>query len=118
MHKLISIALLSCLSLQAAPTSNETLNHKQVEVTNKFYKKYLQKSCHLTAANFAQMHTQEEWRDMTQKKSFIEEVITVCPSATDTVAKLLIKEGGKQKFEYFRRFTIQYANDTGKFPPS
>lgn len=118
MNKLVSLALLTSLSLQAATSATKTLNHEEIEETNKFYKKYLQKSCRLTAANFAQMHTQEEWMTMAKKQSFIEEVITVCPSATDTIAKLLIKDSGKEKFEYFRRFTIQFANDTGKFPPS
>jgi len=118
MKKIISIALLSCLNLQAVSIQTNDLSPSEVEITNKFYKKYLQKSCRLTAANFAQMHTQKEWKIMAQKKSFIEEVITVCPSATNTIAKLLIKDSGKLNFDYLRRFTIQYANDTGKFPPS
>ena len=118
MKKIILCTLSSLLFLQAGvDMPKEDLNRDQVKKTKIFYKKYLQKSCKLTAANFAQMHTQKEWKVMKNKKIFIEEVLHICPKGTDTIAKILIKDNGKEQFDYLIRFSIQYAKGTGKFPP-
>ncbi|NOR56441.1 MAG: hypothetical protein GQ531_09555 [Sulfurovum sp.] len=77
----------------------------------------MQKSCHLTAANFAQMHTQKEWETMGKKKIFVEEVLKISPKASTKIVKILTKEYGKEHFNHLRRFSVQYANDTGKYPP-
>ena len=54
---------------------------------------------------------------MKTKKIFIKEILHICPKGTDTIAKILIKDNGKEQFDYLVRFSIQYAKDTGKFPP-
>ena len=117
MKKIILLSLLPLFSLQAIDMPKDNLNIEEVRSVKKFYKKYLQKSCKYTAANFAQMHTQVEWKTMQDKKIFIEEVLHICPKATDTIAKILIKDTGKNKFNSLLHFSIQYAKDTGNFPP-
>lgn len=118
MKKIITLIFTSMLFLHASvDMPKEDLDRAQVKKTKTFYKKYLQKSCRYTAANFAQMHTQKEWKVMKDKKIFIEEVLHICPKATDMIAKILIKDDGKEQFDYLVRFSIQYAQGTGKFPP-
>jgi len=85
--------------------------------TKKFYKKYLQKSCGLTAANFSQMHTQVEWKEMEKKNVFIQNILQTCPKSSDTVAKILIHKNGKKAFNDLLQFSIRYAKGTGNFPP-
>ena len=81
-----------------------------------FYKKNLQKSCRLTAANFAQMHTQEEWIEMEKKSIFISEISKICPKAQNKIIKI-IEKSGNSKFDALYRFSVKYAKDTGMFPP-
>ena len=113
-------ALLFTFSLLTAETTDikslTDLNTNKVMQIKDFYKKNLQKSCGLTAANFAQMHTQKEWIEMDQKKIFISEISTVCPKAQNKIISI-IEMGGKKKFEDFYRFSVKYAKDTGVFPP-
>jgi len=81
-----------------------------------FYKKNLQKSCRLTAANFAQMHTQDEWMEMNKKSIFISEISKICPKAQNKIIKI-IEKGGKHKFNELYRFSVKYAKGTDTFPP-
>jgi len=118
MKKTLILSLITLIGLHAGvDMPKDDLNEPQVKHVKKFYKKFLQKSCGLTAANFAQMHTQNEWGTMQKKKIFVEEVINICPKATDTIARILSKEHGKDNFNHLLRFSIQYAKNTGKFPP-
>ena len=116
--KLITVSLLTLTLLTAnIDMPKEDLGTQEVKKVKNFYKKYLQKSCGYTAANFAQMHTQKEWKNLQKNKKFIDEVLKTCPSATTMVAKILIKDKGKEAFNYLVRFSIQYAKGSGKFPP-
>lgn len=118
MKHFITFVLIGTYLLTASvDMPKEDLNTAEVKKVKKFYKKYFQKACHYTAANFAQMRTQAQWKKLENTEKFIHEVIHICPNATDMVAKILIKDTGKEKFDYLRRFSIQYAKDTGKFPP-
>jgi type III secretory pathway component EscR len=118
MKKIITLILFSMLTLNAGvDMPKDDLNEADVKRTKNFYKKYLQKACHNTAANFAQMHTQEEWKSMKKNKVFILEVVKLCPKANNMITQILIKDNGKKAFDDLARFSIQYAKGTGKFPP-
>ena len=119
MIKIITPLLLACTILTAQSQDLKSLtdlDNKKVLKIKDFYKKNLQKSCGLTAANFAQMHTQNEWITMDEKNIFIAEISKVCPKAQPKIIKI-IEKGGKTKFNEFYRFSVKYAKDTGLFPP-
>lgn len=119
MIKIIAPLLLtfSVLTAQSQDIKSLTdLDTKEVMKIKDFYKKNLQKSCGLTAANFAQMHTQKEWLTMGNKNVFIAEISKVCPKAQPKIIGI-IEKGGKKKFNEFYRFSVKYAKDTGLYPP-
>ena len=118
--KIIVIALLLSLTLLTASSKNidslTDLNTAKVTQIKEFYKKYLQKKCGFTAANFTQMHTQKEWISMQENSMFIEEVSKICPKSQTIIIRILDKNG-RQQFEDLYRFSVKYAKDTNIFPP-
>ena len=113
----IFVALMS-LGLEAKVNLvQEDLTVEQVEKVKRFYKTHLQKHCAYTATNFAKMHTQSEWDSMKNHGRFVDEILKICPKSSRVVAKILAKTHGKENFEYLLKFAVQYAKETGKFPP-
>jgi DNA-directed RNA polymerase subunit F len=114
---LISIILLITYSYAEMEYLKRDLNINEVKKVKNFYKTYLQKSCAYTATNFAQMHTQSEWKNIGNKNEFVEKILEMCPKSSTIIARILAKENGKINFNYLLYFSIQYAKGTGKVPP-
>ena len=103
MQKLIlimsSFLLFSVTSLQADPDKGQ-----------RYFTKKLKKVCDLTGAEFAELHTQEQWKEIHSKENgIITEIKKVCPKVRDSALK-------DKYIEHYFDFFYHYGNDSGNIP--
>lgn len=72
----------------------------------------LKVSCRITginnAATFATQHTQDEWESIKQAGKFSEEMLKICPKASDKLNPRHVND--------VYDFSYEYASDSGKIP--
>ena len=116
--KIFILCILSFFTLLEAKNTTNPLSKKETTNISKFYKKYLRKSCRATNAGFAQKYTQQEWKKVQTKQTFIDELFILCPHASSRLIRVIKNNKKTQNFQKLLQFSIEYAQDTGKYPPS
>jgi len=74
----------------------------------KYYLKFLKKSCGMTGGDFAKKHTQAEWTAINKDGKLFDEIKTICPNHT----KVLKDKYFPHMFDFF----FNYASDSGNVP--
>uniref|UniRef100_UPI0040488A43 cytochrome C n=1 Tax=Aliarcobacter sp. TaxID=2321116 RepID=UPI0040488A43 len=103
--KLIKMAFLGMFALTLMGTS---LSADAVK-GQKLYSKFLKKSCDMTGAKFAAIHSQDEWKQIKEAGAFEAEIIKICPNVKEGEIKESIQE-------HIFDFSFEFANDSGNVP--
>ena len=96
-----------CLCITELPAENTQSIISKSDYGQKIFKKKLRRLCKRTAANFAQMHTVEEWKRLKKSNSFGREIHKICPKSIHHVKE--------QWIEPLFVFATIYAKDTKKY---
>lgn len=103
--KLLKIIMAGTLALGIA---SSTLSADAVK-GQKLYSKFLKKSCDMTGAKFAAVHSQDEWKQIKEAGNFEAEIIKICPNVKEGEIKESIQE-------HIFDFSFEFANDSGNVP--
>ena len=85
-----------------------TLLFSNVNDGHKIYLTKFQHECGLSALEFTQQHTQEEWSEIYNENNFQEEVFLICPN--------LDREIKTKYVSYLYDFVYMYAKGSGNLP--
>lgn len=96
---------LSLLIFLFVTTLNADVNKGQ-----RYFTKKLKNVCELTGAEFSELHTQDQWKEIHDKENGLAaEIKRICPSVKDRALK-------EKYIQHYFDFFYEYGNDSGNIP--
>lgn len=87
--------------------------YADVQKGQKYYLKSLKSRCEMNGAKMAAQHTQDEWTELKEDGTLLQELITICPKGEKVIES---EKFQKKMLPHIFDFLHEYGSDSGNVP--